>query len=68
MFKLNEQGIQAVKSLKNDNSFKVFISNIQENLRTLDKTNRSLVDPNLLLRESGKANGLQSILDSVASV
>ena len=68
MFKLNEQGIQAVKTLKNDNSFKVFLANIEDNLKNLDKTNRSLLDPNLLLRESGKANALQSILDSVASV
>lgn len=68
MFKLSTNGLVAVKKLKQSDEFKILLSDIQVSLEKLDKANRSLVEPNLLLKSSGKAQILQSILDSVEAV
>jgi len=65
MFKLTKEGIVAVKSLNTNSAFKVFIKELHIELKALDEQNRSFVDPNMLLRSSGKAQQIQGILDSV---
>ena len=67
-FKLNSKGIKAVGSLKASQSFSTFVKLLQEELALLDKNNRILTDPHQLIKETGKAQMLSEVLDSIAKV
>lgn len=66
--KLSEQGLNAVKILKNNQEFIVFLGELEKELQYLDKLSRNQIEPNRLLRVSGQAKEIEDVLHSIESV
>jgi len=64
-FKLDDRGIKAVQNLKTYEQFDIFVNQLKEHLSLLDSENRIINEPNKLLKQSGKAQLLSEVLDSV---
>lgn len=67
-FRLNEQEIRAVESLKRAPAFSVLTKKLKERLDFLDKAARAETDGGRVLKTTGQALELSSILDAIGNV
>jgi len=65
---LSEQGLNAVKLLKNNPDFLVLLKEFNSEQARLDKLTRNAIETNKILKLSGQAKEVESILSSIASV
>jgi len=65
---LSEQGLNAVKILKNNPDFLVLLKELNSEQARLDKLTRNAIETNKILKLSGQAKEVESILSSIASV